>query len=318
MPEPDLLPVSVSAPWGAPDDPRLGRWLGRQRSLPDARLGGTRVVLVGFPSDEGVRRNRGRPGAAAGPRAIREALYAMTPDAANHNAFTALLDRTADLGDVRVTGDVETDQQRLGAVLAPLLREGVVPIVLGGGHETTYGHVLGYAAAAPDIDLELLNWDAHPDVRPFEHGAHSGSPFRQMLLSDYGQYARYRVAGLQPHRTARHHVGFVEAHLGQVVWRHELDRKRVTEIVEDCGGTTLATFDLDAVDAAHAPGVSAPNAGGLSASLWLHAAYETARSPHVTSLDVVELNPTYDVDGRTAQLAALTVWTFLEGLAERS
>ncbi|MEM9996434.1 MAG: formimidoylglutamase [Bacteroidota bacterium] len=306
---PDLIPADMAVPDTASDDPRLGHWLAQQRDTTEAC-----VALIGFPSDEGVRRNGGRPGAAAGPDAIREALYAMTPDAANHNTFTALLDRTADLGDVRVTGDVETDQQRLGVVLAPLLREGIVPIVLGGGHETTYGHVLGYGEA--QTKPEILNWDAHADVRPYPQGAHSGSPFRQAL--EEGRCMRYRAAGLQPHRAARAHVAFVEGYGGELVWQRELDRQRVTEIVEDCGGPTLATFDLDAVDAAHAPGVSALNAGGLSASLWLHAAYETARSPHVTSLDLVELNPNHDVDGRTAQLAALTVWTFLKGLAERS
>lgn len=304
---PDLVPADIPVPKTLPDDPRLGHWLARHRTASDAR-----VVLVGFPSDEGVRRNGGRPGAAAGPAAIRRALYAMTPDATNHDAFIGLLARTADLGDVRVTGDVEADQQRLGDVLAPLLADGVVPIVLGGGHETTYGHVLGYVGAG--LSPEILNWDAHADVRPYPQGAHSGSPFRQAI--EARQCSRYRVAGLQPHRTAHAHATFVRAH-GDLVWQHDLDAQRVTDLVVGCGHPTLATFDLDAVNAAHAPGVSAPNAGGLSASLWLQAAHETARSPRVTSFDVVELNLTYDVDHRTARLAALTVWTILKGIAER-
>ncbi|MEL6770013.1 MAG: formimidoylglutamase [Bacteroidota bacterium] len=305
---PDLIPADIPVPKTLPDDPRLGHWLARHGNVGDAR-----VVLIGFPSDEGVRRNGGRLGAAAGPAAIRRALYAMTPDASNYDAFVALLGRTADLGDVRVTGDVEADQQRLGDVLAPILADGILPIVLGGGHETTYGHVLGYVGAG--LTPEILNWDAHADVRPYPQGAHSGSPFRQAI--EAGQCTRYRVAGLQPHRTAHAHAAFVREH-GDLVWQHELDASRVMGIAADARAPTLATFDLDAVDVAHAPGVSAPNAGGLSAALWLRAAYETARSPHVTSLDVVELNPTYDVDGRTARLAALTVWTFLKGLAERS
>ncbi|MEL6612185.1 MAG: formimidoylglutamase [Bacteroidota bacterium] len=305
---PDLIPADIPVPKTLPDDPRLGHWLARHGNVGDAR-----VVLIGFPSDEGVRRNGGRLGAAAGPAAIRRALYAMTPDASNYDAFVALLGHTADLGDVRVTGDVEADQQRLGDVLAPILADGILPIVLGGGHETTYGHVLGYVGAG--LTPEILNWDAHADVRPYPQGAHSGSPFRQAI--EAGQCTRYRVAGLQPHRTAHAHATFVREH-GDLVWQHELDASRVMGIAADARAPTLATFDLDAVDAAHAPGVSAPNAGGLSAALWLHAAYETARSPHVTSFDVVEFNPTYDVDGRTARLAALTVWTFLKGLAERS
>lgn len=59
-------PHGVAAPETAPDDPRLGRWLATQSDPARAD-----VVLVGFPSDAGVRRNGGRPGAALGPRAIR-------------------------------------------------------------------------------------------------------------------------------------------------------------------------------------------------------------------------------------------------------
>ena len=48
------------------------------------------------------------------------------------------------------------------------------------------------------------------------------------------------------------------------------------------------------------------------------AAEACGRSPHVLSVDVVELNPVYDVGSRSAVLAALTVWHVLRGLAQRS
>ena len=305
-----LVPPDIPAPDTAEDDPRLGRWLAANRTAE-----GARVAIVGFPSDEGVRRNGGRPGASAGPEAIRRALYKFTPDAERFDAFTGLLDLTADLGDVPVTGDVEADQQRLGETLAPLLAEGVVPIVLGGGHETSFGHFLGYVGAGRDV--AILNWDAHADVRPLKEGrAHSGSPFRQALEHASGRCHRYHVAGLQPHSTARAHLDFVEAR-GTAVWRRDVTEARVRSLASGLGQRTLATFDLDAVDAAAAPGVSAPNVGGLSADRWLYAAYAMGCSPHVASMDVVELNPAFDLDGRTARLAALTMWHFLRGLSRR-
>lgn len=77
-------------------------------------------------------------------------------------------------------------------------------------------------------------------------------------------------------------------------------------------------FDLDAVDQAQAPGVSAPAGGDLDRDLWLHAAYWAGRCQNVTSTDVVELNPRADVDNRTARLATLTVMEILRGLCDRS
>ena len=292
------------------DDHRLGDLLAR--GLDD----NTRVALVGFPSDEGVRRNGGRAGAAGGPTAIRQALVSMTSAAAAGPGFVALLERTTDLGDVEVTGDVESDQARLAATLAPLLSRGIVPIILGGGHETTYGHFLGYVECGHDI--AILNWDAHADVRPLADGrGHSGSPFRQALEHPSGHCRRYDVAGLMPWRVAASHAAFVRERGGSTWWRDELTDERIYEIAGVAGADSIASFDLDLVDASAAPGVSAPGVGGLAPASWLLAARACGENPAFASFDIVEMNPAFDSDGRTATLAALTVWHLLRGMAAR-
>lgn len=298
-------------------DPRLGRWLATSRA-PGVD---TRVVLVGLPSDEGVRRNGGRVGAAAGPDAIRAALHRMTPDARNAAAFTALLGATVDAGDVAGTGDVEADQARLAETLAPWIARGVVPIVLGGGHETTYGHVLGHVGAGTR-GLHVVNWDAHADVRPLVPGddgapvGHSGSPFRQAIEHPSGVVASYTLAGAMPWRVAAAHAAFVDAH-GRIVWLDALDADTVDRIAGETPAPALASFDLDLVDAAAMPGVSAPGVGGLDVRLWLRAARACGANPSFRSFDLVELNPAFDPDGRSATLAALTVWQILAGIASR-
>jgi len=79
----------------------------------------------------------------------------------------------------------------------------------------------------------------------------------------------------------------------------------------------MVTFDLDALDQAFAPGVSAPAARGLSPGAWLAAAHRAGRTPAVASADICELCPAHDEGGRTARLAALTAWEVLRGLAAR-
>src|SRR5438094_10621504 len=61
-----------------PDDPRLGEVIETWRGDASALRPG-RAVLVGFPQDEGVRRNHGRPGAAEAPHEIRRWLRRLTP-----------------------------------------------------------------------------------------------------------------------------------------------------------------------------------------------------------------------------------------------
>ena len=309
---PELTPSPVTAPDTSEDDPRLGHLLGgTDRDVVDAS-----AVLLGFPVDTGVVRNGGRPGAADAPDRLRQWLYRMTPDARRHGAFVDLLRYMVDLGDLSTDATLATLQSHLGAVLAPHLRQRRVPITLGGGHETAYGHFLGYVEA--ERDVSILNWDAHTDVRPLDDGQpHSGSPFRQALEHPAGRCRQYTVAGLLPHSTAPAHLHFIDDHGGRYVWSDDLSREAISSLYERASAPLMVTFDLDALDQTYAPGVSAPAAGGLSQELWLHAAYQAGRSPKVTSIDVVELNPTVDVDDRTARLGALTVMEILRGLADR-
>ncbi|HEY0972454.1 MAG TPA: formimidoylglutamase [Gemmatimonadales bacterium] len=308
---PPFLPPTVAVPTTSPDDPRVGHLLGR------ALDGGSapRVVIAGFPTDVGVRRNGGRPGAAEGPAAIRAALYKLTPDAERAGAFTELVAHTRDLGDLEVTDDLDGDQRRLGEALAPHVAAGSFVILLGGGHETAYGHFLAQAAALEE-PVRILNWDAHTDVRELRDGkAHSGSPFRQALDDALGRCGRYAVAGLQPHSVARAHLELVEAR-GATVFRDDVTPERVRAIYAG-ESPTLVSFDIDAVDRSRAPGVSAPTTNGLTVPLWLSAAYLAGRTRTVRSADIVELSPPHDRDGQTAALAALTVWWILKGIAER-
>lgn len=315
---PELRPPDYAPPATAADDPRVGHLLGRALGGGAGR-GTTRpwVVIVGFPSDEGVRRNGGRPGAAEAPPQIRRALGRMTPDARCHERMAALLERTLDLGDLVASGDLERDQEALADVLAPWLRAGAFAVVLGGGHETAYGHFLAYARIARPVTI--LNWDAHADVRPAVDGrGHSGSPFRQALEHPSGLCRGYGVAGLQPQALAQAHLAYLRARGCRPVWRARVTPERVASFYEGPATPTMVSFDLDAVDQAYAPGVSAPSTGGFDVELWREAAYRAGRCPTVTSCDVVELNPSLDRDAQTARLAAVTVWEVLRGVAERT
>src|SRR5438552_2655721 len=72
--EPAMAPTDIVR---RPDDPRLGEiiecWQGDLSALKPGR-----GVLIGFPQDEGVRRNHGRPGAAEAPAEIRRWLNRLT------------------------------------------------------------------------------------------------------------------------------------------------------------------------------------------------------------------------------------------------
>ncbi len=299
-----------------PDDPRLGEqttfWDGTGGLL----LSPGRPVLIGFPQDEGVRRNGGRVGAAAAPAEIRRRLYALIPC----DALELL-----DLGNVRVTADLEASQAALGEVVAGVLEKGAVPIVLGGGHETALGHYLGYANLRRPVGI--LNLDAHLDVRPCVDGrGHSGSPFRQ--AREHADFPlpgdRYACLGAQPFSVSRVHADYVCRAGGRIGWAEDVRGRLAAHVKKELlgavagGWQAYVSVDCDVVCQADLPAVSAPNPLGLSGVEVCAAVRAAGAAPSVASFDLVEFNPVLDRDGQGARLAAVLVWHFLAGLAGRN
>ncbi|MEL7833291.1 formimidoylglutamase [Fodinibius sp. Rm-B-1B1-1] len=308
-----LNPITIDTPQTADNDPRIGQLLGANINNDDT----PKVVVIGFPSDKGVAINGGRTGAADAPEAIREQLYKLTPNPENYNDFVDLLGATRDVGDLNIHYEVEEDQQNLGKVLAGYVEQDIIPIILGGGHETAFGHFSGYAEAG--LETAIFNLDAHADVRPLKEGkAHSGSPFRQAIEHKSECAGMYLVAGLQPHSVARSHLQYIQKSGGEYLLRDETNITSISGFFHQHENDRLmVTFDMDAVDQSQAPGVSAPCANGLPSDLWLIAAYLAGRNEQVTSFDLSEVNPRHDRDNQTAKLAALTIWNFLLGLSQR-
>lgn len=267
------------------------------------------AVVLGFCSDAGVLRNQGRVGAAAAPAAIRSALGPL--------AFH--LDRDVfDAGDVVVEDDsLEAGQERAGRAISGLLDGGNLTVVLGGGHETAFASYLGVAgsAAVRGKRLGVLNLDAHFDLRD-EPTPSSGTPFLQMAHAEAaaGRELHYAVVGIsEPNNTRT--LFNTARRLGV---KYLLDEQCTPEAVEVFVADFLAgvdvlylTIDLDVMPASVAPGVSAPAAYGVPLPVISAICRQVAASGKLLHLDVAELNPEFDIDSRTAKVAARLINTLL-------
>ena len=308
-----LNALNIDLPETPDDDPRIGHLINqavKEGEEPEA-------VLIGFPSDEGARRMQAPTGAAQGPDAIREELYRMTPHPKNYEAFTQLIRHTQDLGNLEVTGNLEEDQKQLGAAIAPYLAKETTVIILGGNHETSMGHFLGYAENGEAVSI--FNMDAHPDVEPLLNGkATAGSPFQQILEHDSELCRSYTVAGLQPFQSAKTHLDYIKAKGGRYFLKDAVNLSTFKYILEELSEESMmVSVDLDVVDQTAAPGVTWPNADGIDKDLVLKTAYRAAMQHQVRSIDIVEMNPEHDIHGVTARFGALVVWNFLLGRALR-
>jgi len=265
------------------------------------------VTLLGFACDEGVRRNYGRAGAAAGPASLRRALA---------NLAWPNSERLFDAGDVPCReGDLEEAQEELAKVLGTLIRHNQKVITLGGGHETAWGTFLGVVRTAPPGSVGIINLDAHFDLRP-SLTPHSGTPFRQMAewSREHGQPFHYLCLGIAEPANTR--ALFQSAKDLGVSWLcdHQLApwdlaaaQRQLADFLVKVDLVYLS-IDLDVLPAAVMPAVSAPSGFGVPADTVETVIQWVAASGKLTAADVVEFNPTYDTDGRAARVAARLLW----------
>lgn len=277
-------------------------------------------VLLGFSCDEGVRRNKGRAGAAEGPGAIRKAL-ANLPYNWKEGAIR-------DAGDITCKdNDLEGAQEQLGLAVHRILEQGGQPILLGGGHEVTFGHFLGinrYLHAKRDTTLGAINFDAHFDNRaPGVEGPSSGTGFWQIneIAETTTKHVPYLAIGIQRSantkalflRADQCGTGYITAEELRQTPLH-LAPSKLEHFIGAVDHIYL-TIDLDVFASAFAPGVSAATPLGLFPDQTFFNCLNTILdSGKVISIDFTELNPSLDSDNRTAKLAATLIFHIVERL----
>ncbi|MEZ8646968.1 formimidoylglutamase [Vibrio cyclitrophicus] len=296
------------------------------------------IALVGFASDAGVARNKGRVGAKQAPNLIRQALANM----AWHSGS-----QIADLGDIECNdGQLEVSQKQCASVIANALATNKV-ITLGGGHEVAWASFQGLAEHLHKVEnldkaerldkdqpeqkpkIGIVNFDAHFDLREFESDIadvkpSSGTPFNQ--ISDYCHKHQwpFQYACLGVSAASNTKALFNKADQLGVWYEHDRNMTQVNQVAQliklqkfitECDYLYL-TIDLDVFPAATAPGVSAPAARGVSYEAlapFLEQIFK--HSEKLIIADIAEYNPDYDIDGQTARLAARLCWDIASAMA---
>ena len=252
------------------------------------------VDLIGLPSDANSSFARGP---AAAPAAIRAALWSDRGNLACEDGQEVGIDfDLADRGDLPLS-ETAADDALIAQAVAASSRSGAIPLLLGGDHAMTHPIVRGIHAVKGPVTI--LHFDAHPDLYDnFDNNPRShASPF-----------ARIMEAGLA-RRLVQVGIRTLNAHC-----RAQAERFGV-EIVPMAGfapdqvpvleGPLYISIDIDGIDPAEAPGVSHPEPGGLTLREVL--AVLRRQTAAIVGADIVELNPRFDHNDRTAILAAKLV-----------
>jgi len=266
-------------------------------------------VILGFCSEEGVERNKGRLGAKNAPDTIRKAIANLPVHFSNKKLF--------DVGNIIVEKNLEEARLKQTATVYQILKNKNFPIIIGGGHETALGNYLGFVKKYTSNSI-VINLDAHFDIRLPNDQSTSGTPFFEM--HQHAQFNKipfqYLAIGIQElgntkalfHRADDLDVNYFLADELHANFNKILDE--LNQIIEQFDHIYLS-LDMDVFDVAYAPGVSATTINGLTPFQVKYILKLLKKSNKIRVFDVVEVNPNYDRDNQTSKLASHMIYEIL-------
>ena len=254
----------------------------------------TSVAIVGIPFDENSSFLKG---CAQAPQQIREAFQSTATNmCAESGRDLATIGHLCDVGDLTIPDGISAFTAIEQQVTA-LLDQGYRLVALGGDHAVTYPVVR--ATAKKHSSLTVLHLDAHSDLydefdgNKFSHAC----PFSRIM--EEGVVTRLIQMGI---RTMTPHQREQAARFDVEV--HPVDRWS-TDICRSLEGPVYLSLDLDVLDPAYAPGLSHHEPGGVSTRNVLDIIQHLGMGKSTfVGADIVEYNPTRDLNGVTATVAA--------------
>lgn len=279
-------------------------------------------AFLGFKCDLGVKLNKGRVGAAKGPKSIRDELKNLPCQ------FSKDI-RLFDAGDITCENStLDRAQDALAEAVDRLLDLNLFPILLGGGHEIAFGHYKGIfnhlKKKNEEKNIGIVNFDAHFDLRPYPKGGTSGTMFKQIsdLTDSHKTNFSYLCVGIQKHgNTVRLFNTADELGVDYILAKDivNMDYYPMIEKLDDFvrkQDHIYITVCSDVFSSAFAPGVSAPQPLGLDPEKILIFLKYILRTGKTISFDIAEVSPRFDQDDTTANLASVIIFSVINTLSK--
>jgi agmatinase len=267
---------------------------------------GARAAIYGLPFDA---TNISRTGANYGPRGIREvSCQFLTYNATfDFDLLEAL--NPVDAGDCEVAlANPQRTFERAQADLGEILAAGALPVMFGGDHSVTIPAVRAVRAHVEDPGLVLI--DMHLDTAVDVGGEQLNHccPIARAVDAGFDP-AKIVLVGISGWMNPRAEIDYCREHGITVIWLEEIwehgtawavDRAR--EVSRAAADGVYLSFDVDALDAAHAVGTCCPTTGGLTSREAIELVRGVSRGGLI-GVDVVEASPSLDATPATALIA---------------
>ncbi|AOW21677.1 formimidoylglutamase [Urechidicola croceus] len=298
-----LFPVddSVIAHTMLLSDQTLGHHIdihSKQNGVPE--LEGIRLAIVGVC--EG-RRAIDNEGTGIEIDKIRKQLYQLFPG--------SWITKIADLGNILQGQTVEDTYFALREILSHLLKQNIIPIIIGGGQDLTYANYRAYDTLEQTVNI--VSVDNKFDFGSIQDGVTSQSYLSTIVMEKPNNLFNYSNIGYQTFFNPQEEIDLVNNlffdafRLGEVAKNLEL----VEPILRDAD---IVSIDLSSIRNSEAPANNNATPNGFYGEDICAISRYAGISDKVSSFGIYEFNYKLDNKNQTAQLIAQSIWYFIEGV----
>ena len=287
-----------------PGKKTLGESIGiyrNEETFPD--LEGVDLAIIGVKEERGAVDNKG---CADGVDYIRKALYPLF----NHWSQLHIID----LGDIKIGKELNDTYYAVSQVLTELMKNKVVPIIIGAGQDLTYTMYQVYEPTGKLINIAAV--DPMFDIGNDKEALNSHSYLSHIILHQPNFLFNFTNIGYQSYYVDIENIELMKQllfdayRLGNIKQNIELTEPLIRN-------ANLLSFDVSAIRAADAPGVKNASPNGFNGEEACRMTRYAGLSYKLSSIGFFEYNPHYDINSRTANLIAEMIWYFIEGFANR-
>ncbi|MCV0398831.1 MAG: agmatinase [Nitrosarchaeum sp.] len=279
----------------------LDLYLNRNPLITASGEGSPVATVFGIPFDS---THSYKPGCRFGPDVIRDAfnnIEIFHPDL-GIDLETANIE---DLGNTTHTVSPSEMIDMVKKITTELVARKKQLFILGGEHSLTYGTYMSFPK-----ETGYVVFDAHYDLRDeFADTKLSHAAYLRRIVEERGSDNILHVGARS---FVKEELEFLKENNIKTITDRQVRSGKGPEILKQFASSfdsLYASFDLDVLDPAYAPGVGNPEAVGMTSRELFDLIYSLGDTT-VTGVDIVELNPQFD-NGSTASIAAKIMSTLI-------
>lgn len=253
------------------------------------------IVIVGIPDES--KSHALRKGTSEAPDKIRQ--ISSTRDTYSRDKtilvgmpFGGLKKKVFDYGNVT--------RNQIGEVIGKIVSKSKIPISIGGDHSISVEIIKSISKKYGS--LSLVYFDAHPDFIGSTRNYYGSVFFDVLPFIDLKSSIQIGVRTPE-----QEEINNIKKYDLSVITPFDMLKNGFLEtekkIIDKVGKNVYVSFDMDAIDPAFAPGVSAPVPIGLRNSEAVYLLKSLAQKG-ITGMDIMEVCPDYDIKDRTSHLAS--------------